>query len=103
MCVSSSLPQIFLSHLVFLDVRSSLHLHEQPLLASNLSQHVVVMDEVVERRQPETNPAEIFHQGLGVGGAVDGHDKAVAAEVLQFAELEQGHEAGGLLVGLQEL
>jgi hypothetical protein len=89
--VSSSLPKVFLSHLVSSDLKSSLHLHEQPLLASNLSKHIVIMDEVVERRQPEANPAEIFHQGLGVGGTVDGHDKAVAAEVLQFAELEQGH------------
>src|SRR5690349_24807688 len=61
--------------------------------------HVVVMHKVVERRQSEANPAEIFHQGLGVGGAVDSHDKAVAAEVRQFAELEEGHEAGSLSVG----
>ena len=91
------------SKLVFRNLRSSLHLHEQPLLAGNLSKHIVVVDEVVERRQPEANPAEIFQQGLGVGGAVDGHDKAVAAEVRQFAELEQGHEAESLLVGLQNL
>lgn len=78
----------------FLLTALRLHLHEQPLLARDLGGHILVVDKVVQCRETEADPAEVLHQGLGVGGAVDGDDEAGAVESRQLAELEEGHEAG---------
>jgi hypothetical protein len=71
----------------------SLHLHEQPLLAGSLGFHVLIGHEVIECRKAKADPTEVFHEGLGIGRAIDGYDKAVASEVRYFAEFEEGHEA----------
>jgi hypothetical protein len=39
---------------------SRLHLHKQPFLTGNLGLHILVWHKVIERCEPEANPAEIL-------------------------------------------
>lgn len=69
----------------------SLHIHEQPLVARQLSS----IGKVAQRCQAKANPAKILDHGIALGGvgvAVDADDKAVAGEGVDFAEFEEGHE-----------
>jgi hypothetical protein len=71
--------------------RSSIHVHEQPLVARERG----AVGKVVERGQREADPAQVLDQSIAshlVGVAVDADDKAVAREVVDFAEFEEGHE-----------
>jgi hypothetical protein len=70
---------------------SGLHVHEQPLVARKFG----AVREVVERGQREADPAQVLDHriaGSGFGLAVDADDEAVAGEVVDFAEFEEGHE-----------
>jgi hypothetical protein len=69
----------------------SLHIHEQPLLASQLR----ALTELVQCSKPKANPAKVLCQGVAgelVGTAVDAEDEAAAGEVSLFAEFEEGHK-----------
>jgi hypothetical protein len=66
------------------------HVHEQPLLTRNL----VLLGEVVEGGELETDPPKIFGQSLGYssfGMTIDADDKAGATEVRNIAQLEKRH------------
>jgi hypothetical protein len=69
----------------------SLHIHEQPLLASQLR----ALTEIVQCSKPKANPAKVLCQGVAgelVSVAVDAEDEAVAREVGLFGEFEEGHK-----------
>jgi hypothetical protein len=70
---------------------SSLHIHEQPLIARELG----AVGEIVQGRQAESDPAQILNHGIArsrVGVAVDADDEAIAGEGVDFAKFEKGHE-----------
>lgn len=79
--------------LIFSCSHSHLHLHEQPLTARDLGMDIVVVDKIVQRREPKADPPEIFQQRGGVAGSVDGDDESVAGKLGLFTELEESHEA----------
>jgi len=68
-----------------------LHVHEQPLLASQL----FASAELIERRESKADPTEIFRYVIAGGLvdlAVDAEDKAVAGKVVHLTEFEEGHQ-----------